>query len=196
MVGNTQDDGSLFAVGLTNLSDYLTTTFGTLVTVDEMHALYPGLDDNLIISQIVKDFEFLCPAELWGGAAVGAGIPNVFRYSYGAVFADLQLFPNAGAWHSSELPERFGTFNRSTATAPEATLSGTMQTLVANFVKNPAQSPAAHWPKYLPGNTTTTLAKLAYSGNVEAANVVQPVGSNSLDEPCDAFWNFFLDVRV
>jgi carboxylesterase type B len=59
MVGNTQDDGSLFAVGLTNLSDYLTTTFGTLVTVDEMHALYPGLDDNLIISQIVKAFEFL-----------------------------------------------------------------------------------------------------------------------------------------
>jgi carboxylesterase type B len=60
MVGNTQDDGSLFVVGLMNLSDFLTTSFGTLVTVDEMHALYPGLnDDNMIISQIVKDFEFL-----------------------------------------------------------------------------------------------------------------------------------------
>ncbi|KAJ7456522.1 Carboxylesterase [Mycena latifolia] len=196
MIGHTQDDGSLFAVGLTDLSAYLATTFGGLVTVDQMHALYPGLNDNQVISEIVKDFEFLCPAELWSGAAVGAGIPNVFRYAYGPVFADLQLFPNAGAWHSSELPEIFGTFNRSTATAPEVTLSNTMQTLVANFVKNPAQAPAPNWPKYLPGNTTTTLAKLAYNGNVVAANVVEPVGSESLDGACNAFWNFFLDVRV
>jgi hypothetical protein len=51
---------------------------------------------------------------------VDSGMLSVFRYSYGemlsqlsaalnvlnayqgAVFADLQLFPGAGAWHSSE----------------------------------------------------------------------------------------------
>ncbi|KAJ6604171.1 Carboxylesterase [Mycena vulgaris] len=196
MIGNTENDGSLFAVGLTDLSAYLAATFGGLVTVDQMHALYPGLNDTSTIAEIVKAIEFLCPAELWSGAAVGAGISNVYRYSYGPVFADLQLFPNAGAWHASELPEIFGTFNHSTATAPEATLSNTMQTLIANFVKNPAEAPAPNWPKYVPGNTTTTLAKLAYDGNVEASNVVQAVGSNSLDFACDAFWDFFLDVRV
>ncbi|KAJ7456536.1 Carboxylesterase [Mycena latifolia] len=195
MIGHAQDDGTLFAVGLTDLSEYLVTTFGGLITVDQMRALYPGLSDNQVISEIIKNFEFLCPAELWSGAAVGAGIPNVFRYAYGPVFTDLQLFPNAGAWHSSELPEIFGTFNRSTATAPEATLSNTMQTLVGNFVKNPTQAPALNWPKYLPGNTTTTLAKLAYNGNVLATNVVQPVESDSFDGPC-AFWSLFLDARV
>jgi hypothetical protein len=61
------------------------------------------------------------PTELWSAALTGAGVSSVFRYSYGthhalidtnslelittapgAVFADLQKFPGAGAWHSSE----------------------------------------------------------------------------------------------
>ncbi|KAJ7139656.1 Alpha/Beta hydrolase protein [Mycena epipterygia] len=195
IIGNTQNDGSLFAVNLTDLSAYLATTFDGLVTAAEVRPLYPGLSDPLIISEVIKDFLFLCPAELWSGAAVGAGISSIYRYTYGPVFADLQVFPNAGAWHSSELPEIFATFNRSTATAPEMTLSQTMQTLVANFVKNPAVAPVPNWPKYVPGNKTTTLAKLAYNGNVLASNVVQPVESDSIDSPC-ALWNQFLDVRV
>lgn len=87
-----------------------------------------------------------------------------------------------------------------------------MQTLVANFVKNPASAPAPNWPKYVPGNATTTLAKLAYNANVELGNVVQAVQSNSMvrmhslllaamlifpqDGPCDTLWNEFLDVRL
>jgi carboxylesterase type B len=78
------------------------------------------------------------------------------------------------------VPEIFGTFIAATATPAEATLSHTMQTLVANFVKNPTVAPAPNWPKYVPGNRTTTLAKLAYSGNVEANNVVQSVQSDSI----------------
>ncbi|KAJ7693571.1 hypothetical protein B0H17DRAFT_488647 [Mycena rosella] len=196
MIGNTQNDGSLFAVGLTDLPAYLAATFDGVVTADQMRALYPSLSDTFIIPEIIKDFEFLCPAELWAGAAVGAGVSNIYRYTYGAVFADLQLFPNAGAWHSSELFEIFGTFNRSTATDPEAELSQTMQTLVGNFVKNPADAPAPNWPKFVPGNMTINVAELAYNGNVEASDVVQAVQSSSLDGPCDDFWNFFLDVRV
>ncbi|KAJ7130255.1 Carboxylesterase [Mycena epipterygia] len=195
IVGNTQNDGSLFAVNLTDLSAYLTTTFNGLVTAAEVRLLYPGLSDPLIISEVIKDFLFLCPVELWSGAAVDAGISSVYRYTYGPVFSDLQVFPNAGAYHSSELPEIFGTFNRSSATAPEMTLSHTMQTLVANFVKDPAVAPVPNWPKYVPGNKTTTLAKLAYNGNVLTSNVVQPVKSDSIDSPC-ALWNQFLDVRV
>ncbi|KAJ7492897.1 Alpha/Beta hydrolase protein [Mycena latifolia] len=136
------------------------------------------------------------PAELWSAAAVGAGTANIYRYTYGAVFADLQLFPGAGAWHSSELPEIFGTFNPATATAPEVALSHTMQTLVANFAKNPTASPAPNWPRYVPGNRTATLAKLAYDGNVLVRNVVQAVTSDAIDGPCDALWNQLLDVRI
>ncbi|KAJ7480180.1 Alpha/Beta hydrolase protein [Mycena galericulata] len=195
IIGNMQDDGTEFVVGITNLAAFLQAELGTLVTAAEVRKVYPGLNDTAIISESFKDFAFVCPAQLWSGAAVGVGISNVFRYTYGAVFADLQLFPNAGAWHSSELPEVFGTYNRTTATAAEATLSGTMQTIVGNFIKNPTTAPAPNWPKYVPGNKTTTLAKLAYEGNVLASDVVQAVESDSIDAPC-TFWDQLLDVRT
>ena len=117
----------------------------------------------------------------------------------GAVFADLQKFPNAGAWHSSEsacgayrriasflicafrkVGPLFGTFDRSTATPAEVTWSLTFQTAIANFVKNPEVSPAVNWPKYVVGPPAETLAKLAYNGNVEPGDFVDPVASGSL----------------
>ncbi|KAF8142666.1 hypothetical protein K438DRAFT_1784467 [Mycena galopus ATCC 62051] len=228
------NEGSLFALNQNNLTTYLNTTFGNLVTADQVRALYrSGLSDNTVISELVKDIEFLwlsffffekiitssrtavSPAELWGAAAVGVGTTDVYRYTYGtvksnstivpelligAVFADLQFFPNAGAWHSSDLFEIFGTYP-SDATAAEKTLSLTMQTIVANFARNPAATPAPNWPKYVPGNTTLTLAQLAYLSNVALSDVVETVRSvtvvsDSLDSPCDTLWNEFLDVRV
>ncbi|KAK7046997.1 carboxylic ester hydrolase [Favolaschia claudopus] len=174
-----------------DLPIYLNATYGNRVTADQVRALYaPGLSDNALIANVERD-----AAELWGEAAVSAGTSNVYRYAYGAVFSDLQFFPNLGAWHSSELFEIFGTYNRSTATATERTLSSTMQSIVGNFARNPAAPPAPHWPKYRPGNKTSTLAKLAYNSNVALANVVQTVRSNSLDLPCDRLWNQLLDVR-
>jgi hypothetical protein len=114
----------------------------------------------------------------------------------GAVFADEQVFPGAGAYHSSErklhresslrfllmahvVQELFGTFNTTTATASEATLSSSFQTAFANFIKNPTTSPAENWPQYVPGNATQTLAKIAYVGNVDPDNFVQAVQSDS-----------------
>ncbi|KAJ7868620.1 Alpha/Beta hydrolase protein [Mycena olivaceomarginata] len=192
VIGHTENDGSLFALNKDNLTTYLSNTFGTLVTADQVRALYAsGLSDNAVIAEVVKDFVFLCPAELWSAAAVGAGT-NVYRYAYGPVFSDLQLFTNAGAWHSSELFEIFGTYP-SDATAAEKTLSLTMQAIVANFARNPAAAPAPNWPKYGPGKT---LAKLAYNANVALSSVVQTAGNSSLDSPCDSLWNKFLDVRV
>ena len=76
--------------------------------------------------------------------------------------------------------ELFGTYNTSTATASERELSATFQTAIANFVKDPTRAPAAHWRAYSPTNRTSTLAKLAYNGNVALDNVVQDVPSESL----------------
>ncbi|KAJ7676788.1 Alpha/Beta hydrolase protein [Mycena polygramma] len=199
IIGNTQDDGSLsaFALNVTDLALSLASFFGDFVTADQVRSLYAsGLSNSTIFAEASKDFQYLCPAELWGAAAVGAGVTNVYRYAYGAVFADLQPFPNAGAFHASDIPQIFGTFNATTAPASEVTLSHTMQTVFANFIKNPGASPAPNWPRYVPGNTTATLAELAYNGNVALGNVVQTVGSDSLDSPCDTLWNQFLDFRV
>jgi hypothetical protein len=118
------------------------------------------------------------------------------------------------------VPILFGTFNRSTATSAEVELSQSLQTAFANFAKHPDSSPAPHWPPYEPevsGNgCTPTLAKIAYQGNVDWGNFVQPVQPDSTvstrnddlkfilfiyeflvdkqDEPCNV-WDPFLDFR-
>ena len=114
----------------------------------------------------------------------------------------------------------FGTFNRLTATSAEVELSQSLQTAFANFAKNPNSSPAPHWPPYEPevsGNARIpTLAKIAYQGNVDFDNFVQPVKPDSTvstqdddsklswfiykflvhkqDGPC-SLWDTFLDFR-
>jgi hypothetical protein len=55
-----QDDGSLFAINMTDLSAYLTANFGPFVTADQVRSLYPpGLSDNAVIAESYKDVLFL-----------------------------------------------------------------------------------------------------------------------------------------
>jgi carboxylesterase 2 len=89
------------------------------------------------------------------------------------------------------VPLLFGTFNTTGATAAEAQLSKTFQTMVANFVKNPTRSPAPNFLKYNP-SLNNTLAELAFNGNVEMGNVVQAVSPSQFDEACLALWDQIL----
>ncbi|KAE9394532.1 alpha/beta-hydrolase [Gymnopus androsaceus JB14] len=213
LVGNTQNDGTLFTVGQSNLTEFLDSNgFGGIVSPDTVRSLYPGQNDTNVIADAYRDVVFLCPASLWTQALynlefqafsatntvnehISAGYHQslILILRIGAVFPDLQLFPNAGAFHASELQEVFGTYNVSTAIPNEVTLSKTFQTAIANFIKNPSQSPAPNWPKYVPGNLTQTLARLAYNGNVDTGNFVQAETSNSQDTPCTSLWNLFLE---
>ncbi|KAF8217667.1 Alpha/Beta hydrolase protein [Mycena galopus ATCC 62051] len=139
-----ENNGTLFAIGQNNLAAYMATTFDNVAIANQVRALYTsGLSDNAVIADVVKDYLFLCPAELWTAAAVGAGITDVYRYTCGLV-------------ESPALAERYvyeilGTYP-SDATAAEETLSQTMQTIVANFARKiPRRAPAPNWPKYVPG---------------------------------------------
>ncbi|KAF8201290.1 Carboxylesterase [Mycena galopus ATCC 62051] len=198
LIGALENDGSYVAVNLTNLTSFLEGVLpgASPQLAQIVRSLYPSLDDNIVIADVVRDFGGRCPDELWTAAMTGAGVSSVFRYTYGAVFADLQKFPGAGAWHSSELGPLFGTFNRSTATPAEMTWSSTFQTAIANFIRDPHTSPALNWPKYIPGPSAKTLAKLGYNGTVDWDDFVEPIQSDSLDGPCDALFNQFLDFTA
>ncbi|KAJ6573286.1 hypothetical protein B0H10DRAFT_2168600 [Mycena sp. CBHHK59/15] len=180
IIGNLEDDGALFAVGITNLTAVAAEIPGNPVTPEYVRSLYPGLNDSMVITSSL-------PVELWSAVLTGSGVSNAFRYTsgefLGAVFADMQKFPGAGAWHSSE-------------SIFQVVWSSTFQTAIGNFVKDPYTSPAINWPKYIRGPLTNTLAKLAYGGNVDPNNFVETVQSSSLDGPCDALWNRFLDFTV
>ena len=129
-------------------------------------------------------------------------------------YADMQKFPGLGAFHGSErksfvrklpqkslhlflaimchdlVPELFGTFNSTTATQSEVQLSSTFQAIVASFAKNPFVSPAPAWPKYNPN--ATTLANLAFNGNVALNDVVQTRSPAQFDGPCAGLWDKIL----
>ncbi|KAJ6579815.1 Carboxylesterase family-domain-containing protein [Mycena sp. CBHHK59/15] len=102
IIGNLEDDGTLFAVGIMNLTAFAAEIPGNPVTPEYVRSLYPGLNDSMVIASSLRDASFRCPVELWSAALTDSGVSNVFRYTYGAVFADLKKFPGAGAWHSSE----------------------------------------------------------------------------------------------
>lgn len=75
---------------------------------------------------------------------------TVWRYYYEGAFPNTQTFPEAGAYHSSEIPEVFGTYGiAGNPTANEVSLSKYMQTAWANFAKNPSNGPG--WPQLSTG---------------------------------------------
>lgn len=81
--------------------------------------------------------------------------------------------------------EIFGTFNRSTASPAEITLSHSMQTLWANFIKDPTASPDPEWKKWRPDNSTRSLARLGFDGKVRLDDVVQASPSELYDRVCE-----------
>ena len=63
LLGNTEDDGTLFTYYDTSesLSTFLANQFGSLagsVPPDKVRALYPGLSDPQVIAGIVRDILF------------------------------------------------------------------------------------------------------------------------------------------
>ena len=59
IIGSNQDDGTLFQVGQTDLGGVLNSTFGSLVSVGQVRALYPGQTDTEIISNVIRETLFL-----------------------------------------------------------------------------------------------------------------------------------------
>nr|POF23971.1 pyrethroid hydrolase ces2e [Quercus suber] len=106
-------------------------------------------DGDVLIAQIVTDLIFTCPTQTLASAVQAAGRQPVWRYRFDGVFPDVSLFPNAGAYHTVEIPEVWGTYPLSNqygnATANQIALSRYMQGAWASFAKQPSAGPG--WPK-------------------------------------------------
>jgi carboxylesterase 2 len=74
---------------------------------------------------------------------------TTYRYRYDPSFPTTSLFANSGAYHTSEIPSVFGTYELSnqfgTATTQQMNLSAFMQKTWAGLAKNPAGG--VGWPK-------------------------------------------------
>jgi carboxylesterase 2 len=79
---------------------------------------------------------------------------TAYRYRFDAAFPSTNIVPDAGAYHSSEIPAVFGTYPLSseygTANRQQVQLSAFMQKVWANFANN--ASAGVGWPSVQPLN--------------------------------------------
>jgi len=87
------------------------------------------------------DLAFQCPAQLVAQETSPKNNGQTWRYYFNASFPNNRPFPNSGAFHSSEIPEVFGTYNRNGATQRQSDISKAMMKAWADFAKNPSQGP-------------------------------------------------------
>ncbi|KJA18226.1 hypothetical protein HYPSUDRAFT_205596 [Hypholoma sublateritium FD-334 SS-4] len=167
LTGTTANEGDIFVVA----EELLTLDFAV-----------PGV--TTVVSNAVTQVAFTCPASTASTDRTNAGVP-VWRYQYDAVFPDISTRPDLRAYHSSEIPIVFGTYNASTspsaATATEIALSTYVQSAWVAFARNPATGLTGSgftWPEY---GATKEVILLGNSANPTGKTVVS---AGAVDTDC------------
>lgn len=174
LTGTNANEGRVFTIGDNNITAWLEGELPGLPAYyySEIEAAYPvgsgGLDDAFeVIAQIFTEFIFQCPCANVANASSTVDKLPTWRYLFNATFPNTQPFPDAGVYHSSEIPLVFGTYPTVNATKGEAKLSQYMQKAWATFAKNPTTGPGwAKWPVVGVLEATNTTAMEV---NVQAA---------------------------
>ncbi|KAJ6118230.1 alpha/beta-hydrolase [Penicillium samsonianum] len=148
-MGTNANEGHVFAAvagidNTTSIEDFLDNTFPQFPTAVKAVGTFYSLlahDVYLFASAVITDFLFTCTTSALSQYARAHGY-DVWRYHYSAVFPNLNTFPDAGAYHTSEIPQVWGTYMMSNqlgdATPTQEALSMYMQTAWAGFAKDPS----------------------------------------------------------
>lgn len=136
VIGTNSQEGRVFEYGMSNVTAFLQTEFPGLTALQAaIAAQYPATANPFYtISDIFTNIGFLCPAATLANLSLTKGY-DVYRYYYNASFPNTTPLPGLGVWHSSEIPEVFGTYPVAGATAQQVALSKYMQTAWADFAK-------------------------------------------------------------
>lgn len=149
LVGSNAHEGRVFAAiasldkGISTTHSLLSFLFPIAPFMEEYLAtIYSILSKTIFIlsSAIITDYLYTCTVSPLSSLAVASG-NKVWRYYYNASFPNLEPFPMAGSYHSSEIPLVFGTYPLVNATEQQMQLSKYLQSTWAAFAKNPEQGP-------------------------------------------------------
>lgn len=183
LTGTNANEGRASTYGVTNITDFVNETFPGLPSflAQEIIAAYPIPSPGISsvyeqAAAIVTDFIFQCPCAILANYTKQSGVP-VWRYLYNASFPNLlpaiNLGVNLGVYHGAEVPIVWGTYPRANATNHEIALSAYVQTVWANFAKNPTQ--AAPW---------ASLPQVGVLGTPGAPSNETSVPDSVLDQRC------------
>ncbi|KAK2601881.1 hypothetical protein QQS21_004568 [Conoideocrella luteorostrata] len=190
LIGSTANDAGVAVYGRLDVKKVLSailpegTPLGFITTLLAAYPVgSPGLlDTNAQLARILTELAFQCPSAIVAEDSRAVGIPS-WRYFFNASFANSELYPGSGAYHSSEIKPVFGTYPRDGATPFNAQLSVVMQKAWADFAKNPTQGPGwASVPEVavLGGGATPGLDDVGR----QAVTVIR---SDQIDQRCPLF---------
>ncbi|KAF2278013.1 alpha/beta-hydrolase [Westerdykella ornata] len=158
ILGTDTADGSFYTIQFVfNTDGYFQTYFpGNPGLRDRALAQYPigsegRTDAQYQLQQIHTDWFFHCPA-VWYANTYTARNPT-YRYLFNATFTNTRAqysnWPAAyqGAYHTSEIPIAFTSYDKSTEEASERDLSNLMRRAWANFARDPTSPPLSDWPR-------------------------------------------------
>ncbi|KPI35427.1 Cocaine esterase [Cyphellophora attinorum] len=206
LIGSNAEEGRLYSIDVTSLYAYINASFPNPTNNPAISSLVQTLNETytavstdpfISVAALVTDSTFQCPAAIVGRETAQVGVPT-YRYYYNASFPNLELFPRAGVWHSSEVPVVFETFPQGTATQWQKDLSAGIGKIWADFAREPATGGGGDLPG-LPELAVLGGGARAENGDSDRGDgqVVKVVGGDVIGE-VDArcgIWEAVYDAR-
>ncbi|KAK5658418.1 hypothetical protein OQA88_2395 [Cercophora sp. LCS_1] len=131
---------------------------------------------------------FFCPAFKSATDRLGAGVP-VYRYLYAGNFTNVAPAPFLGAYHASELPLFFGTFDdfRGPGTAFERATSAAMQDAYLALATGGVTGMEKNgWPLYA-SIATGQVREFGAEGLMSTGQVVNDINAQKFEAICPQF---------
>jgi cholinesterase len=145
LLGSNAEEGAIYTTGVQNAVTFLQEHYGfSKAKAKALLEYYPIAAGSRIqtpqdqATAVMTESSFGCPAGFVYNDSLSVGIPS-WRYYFNASFSNSELVP--GAYHASEIPLVFGSYQRENATEFQASLSQDMQQAWSRFAKNPTAGP-------------------------------------------------------
>ncbi|KAK1994900.1 carboxylesterase [Colletotrichum falcatum] len=191
LIGTTLNEARVFLAveGLSDGSsvlDFALSKAGVTspVTKNSLLALYATKATTAptdVADRIITDAVFTCTTSSLSNFLASNGY-TAYRYRYDASFPSTSIFPNAGAYHTSDIPSVFGTYPQygkfGSANQQQTKLSSYMQGVWSGFAKNP--DGGVGWPRVGGGVLGFELGLLGAGGS----SGVSVVSTLQADYPC------------
>ncbi|KAK1976309.1 carboxylesterase [Colletotrichum cereale] len=190
LIGTTLNEARVFlaVMGNSDGTSAMNTSLSTAgitsdATKNSLLTLYAAKGTNAltdVADRILTDAIFTCTTSTLASFLAINGY-TAYRYRYDASFPSTSIFPNAGAYHTSEIPSVFGTYPQyskfAAATQQQTKLSSYMQGVWGGFAKKP--DGGVGWPKI--GGALGFELGLLGAGSSSGVSVVATLQA---DYPC------------
>ncbi|OAA78189.1 Carboxylesterase, type B [Akanthomyces lecanii RCEF 1005] len=186
LIGSNANEATPFLTGGVTLDEVMAAFLGNATAklfLETYRPRYKGFASPEERDEaLVTEFIYTCPTARLAGDSTSIKIPT-WRYFYNASFANTELFPGSGAYHSAEIRPVFGFYPRADATPFEVESAKDIQKSWADFAKDPTGG--LGWPQ---APSVQVLGGGARPGESDGGRVASAnVSASAVDARCGMY---------